>query len=96
MPTLYYALLRILLWQNLVGNEPTRRSRNYTIFMLLNTLIISVLVYFSYLGLANLLFLMFLCLWGSNLLGKMYHRQYDQKKSPNVYKSCLKMISLEK
>ena len=23
-------------------------------------------------------------------------RQCDQKKSPNVYKSCLKMISLEK
>ena len=24
------------------------------------------------------------------------HYQCDQKKSPNVYKSCLKMISLEK
>ena len=28
--------------------------------------------------------------------GSITYEQCDQKKSPNVYKSCLKMISLEK
>ena len=31
-----------------------------------------------------------------NVLSSYSHLQCDQKKSPNVYKSCPKMISLEK